>query len=258
MDLTYVRLLEQERELYRLPRGSTRFQAYLRMTLDYTTLRVRVPLLVMNPAAREHLAEHLDTLLASDAEGVAERAMQEAVPHLADVPGTHRVALVVPDDLKGGWTNRYACEYAQRRCAPPPPGQAYLDWICGLLWVSESPSSEAVREEVLTALYRVAYIHRHGHARTLRDLMRQEGHVMAQAGCSRPSLDAQDLEYTRWVLEPFLDATDMRTAIECLFGDTAGRTLGFTPQGLSHRAGLALALHDALANEVIHDHRPGG
>ncbi len=252
MDLTYVRLLELERELYRLPRGHNRFKAYLRMTLDYNTpAGPPSPLTVMNPAAREHVAEHLDALLAFDAEGIAERAMQEAAHHLTDVPGAYRVALVVPDDLKGGWTNRYSCEYAQRLCAPLPPGQAYLDWICGLLWVSEPPSAEAVREEVLTALYRVAYIHRHGHARTLRELMRQEGHVMAQAGCTRPALDAQDLEYTRWVLEPFLDATDMRTAIECLFGDAAGQTLGFTPQGLSHRAGLALALHDALANQAV-------
>ena len=74
---------------------------------------------------------------------------------------------------------------------------------------------------------------------------------MAQGGCTRPALDAEDLDYTRWVLEPFLDATDMRTAIECLFGDGAARTLGFTPHGLSHRAGLALALQDALANPPL-------
>jgi hypothetical protein len=37
----------------------------------------------------------------------------------------------------------------------------------------------------------------------------------------------------------------MRTCIECLFGDAATRTLGFTPRGLSPWAGLALALHDA-------------
>jgi hypothetical protein len=40
----------------------------------------------------------------------------------------------------------------------------------------------------------------------------------------------------------------MRTCIECLFGDEAGRTLGFTPRGLSPWAGLALALYDARAN----------
>jgi hypothetical protein len=52
----------------------------------------------------------------------------------------------------------------------------------------------------------------------------------------------------REVLAPFLDTEDMRTSIECLFGDAAARTLGFTPQGRSQWAGLALALHDARPN----------
>src|SRR4029434_9689102 len=97
----------------------------------------------------------------------------------------------------------------------------------------------------LTAAHRVAYTQRHGPARTLRDMLAQEGHVMAVAGCAGPVLDAEDLAYTREVLAPYLDADDMRTCIECLFGDEAGRALGFTPRGLSPWAGLALALHDA-------------
>jgi hypothetical protein len=58
---------------------------------------------------------------------------------------------------------------------------------------------------MLTAIYRMAYVQRHG-------------------------LDEEDIAYTREVLVPYLDAEDMFTAIECLFGDAAGRTLG------SHRA----------------------
>ena len=82
-----------------------------------------------------------------------------------------------------------------------------------------------------------------GPARTLRDMLTQEGEVMALAGCVGPTLDPEDIAYTREVLSPFLDADDKRTCIECLFGDAAGRTLGFTPRGLSPWAGLALALH---------------
>jgi hypothetical protein len=81
----------------------------------------------------------------------------------------------------------------------------------------------------------------------LRDILSQEGQVMAWAGCAGPTLDADDIEYTREVLVPYLDATDKRTIMECLFGDGPGATLGFTPRGLSPWAGLALALHDARA-----------
>jgi hypothetical protein len=68
---------------------------------------------------------------------------------------------------------------------------------------------------------------------------------MTRAGCTEPVLDPEDLAYTRAVLAPFLETEEMRRCIECLFGDGAGRTLGFTPRGLSRWAGLALALHDA-------------
>lgn len=57
--------------------------------------------------------------------------------------------------------------------------------------------------------------------------------------------DKRFKHYTRHVVEPFLDATDMRTGVECLYGYAAGAALGFTPRGLSYRAGLAPALHDA-------------
>jgi hypothetical protein len=102
-----------------------------------------------------------------------------------------------------------------------------------------------VREAILTAAHRVAYMHQHGPARTLREMLAQEGQVMALAGCCGPTLEAEDLAYTREVLSAFRDADDMRTCVECLFGDAAARTLGFTPRGLSPWAGLALALHDA-------------
>ena len=60
-----------------------------------------------------------------------------------------------------------------------------------------------------------------------------------------PRLETSDLDYTREVLQPHLGATDMPTLIPCLFGDPAAHALGYPPQGLSPRAGLALALSEA-------------
>jgi hypothetical protein len=119
-----------------------------------------------------------------------------------------------------------------------------------VLWSSEAATERAVREAIFTAAHRRAYLHRHGPARTLRDLLTQEGQVMAQAGCSGPILDAEDIAYTHEILIPYVDAEDMRTCMECLFGDEPGRTLGFTPRGLSPWAGLALALHDSRLRPV--------
>ena len=252
MNIEYVRLFQVQRDLHAIPRGMGRFRQYLR-TISPDGSNLELPSLgIMNPMGKDHVTALLDALLAMDADGIAARAVAEAAAELADEPGEFKATLVIADDLMGGWTNRYATEFNLRFPAqvfPRRPRWLKHDWITGLLWSSEPASERAVREGILTAIYRMAYFQGHGVARTLRDMLVQEGHVMARAGCAGPVLDAEDIEYTRQVLIPYLDANDMRTCIECLFGDAAGRTLGFTPRGLSPWAGLALALHDARSHQ---------
>src|SRR5437763_923185 len=248
MKLAYVPSLKAQRELQGLPRNHERFRQYLRTVLNEDGVELP-PLMIANPMGKEHVTALLDALLALDADEVAARAAEEASARLRDVPGEVKASVVVADDLMGGWTNRYADEFTLRfRCGGPPatlPRWLKHFWITAVVWSSEPAAERAVREALLTAVYRSAYVHRHGPARTLRDMLAQEGSVMAQAGCTAPELEAEDLDYTREVLVPYLDADDMRTAVECLFGDEPGRTLGFTSRGLSPWAGLALALHDA-------------
>jgi hypothetical protein len=256
MKVEYVPLLGIARELQGMPRNYDRFQQYLRTIRTEDGNGLELPTLIwMNPMGRDHVTALLDALLALDADGIAARAAAEACEQLADEPGDFKIALVIADDLMGGWTNRFASEFTVRfgpdHARFLAPKEANLPkglkdyWLHAVLWSSEPASEQAVTEAILTTIYRTAYVQRHGLARTLRDMLAQEGHVMAMAGCAGPVLDDEDIAYTRAVLVPFLDADDMRTAIECLFGDAAGRTLGFTPRGLSPWAGLAVALHDA-------------
>jgi hypothetical protein len=251
MKLEHVPLLRVQRELQGVPRGMPRFRQYLRTMLNEDGTGLELPPLgIMNPMGKEHVTALLDALLALDADEIAARTLTEVSVPLANESGDFKVGVVVADDLKGGWTNRYDWEFTLRfpsGLGRPRPRWLKHSWITAVLWSSEVPTEQAVREAVRTAVHRVVYLQQHGPARTLRDMLAQEGHVMARAGCTVPAVDMEDIEYTREVLVPFLDADDKRTAIECLFGDAAGRTLGFTPRGLSPWAGLALALHDARA-----------
>jgi len=258
MNLQYIPLLQIQRELQGLPRNMDRFRQYLRTMIGPDGNMLELPPLgIMNPMGKEHVTALLDAFLALDADGIAKGALAEASVQVANDPGDFKVALVVVDDLKGGWTNRYDYEFNLRFGQPVKtrdgsrPKWLKDDWLTAVLWSSEPASERAVREAVLSAVYRTAYVHRHGSARNLRDMLTQEGHIMTAAGCTGPVLDEDDIAYTREVLVSFLDADDKRTAIECLFGDAPGRTLGFTPRGLSPWAGLALALHDARANQAL-------
>ena len=245
MTLEYMPLLQVQRDLYAMPRDRTRFDAYIR-TMTGGTGDLELPLSAMNPMGKEHVPALLDEYLAADTDGRAARALKSLEP-LADTPGHFRVCLVIADDLKGGWTNRYATEFGHRF---ESRAMMRRGWVVGLLWTSEPASVEAAVLEVLVSVYRAAWLARHEHPRTLRELLAQEGWAMAKAGCTGPSLEDEDVAYTREVLLPHLDATDRATLVASVFGDTAATALGYRPHGLSERAGLALALHDARRDDA--------
>ena len=240
MKLAFVPLLRVQRELYAMPRGMERFREYIKTMVDAETGDLALPLVAMNPMGKDHVPALIDDYLALGAEEIADAAVAGVRAAAFDVQ--YRVALVVSDDLEGGWTNRWASEYSHRI-----EGAAITKrgWLVGLLWTSEPASAQAVRDAVLTSIHRAVYLQTHAAPVTLAEMLDQEGHAMARAGCTTPQLDDDDLAYTRSVIKPHLGATDRATVMACLFGDRAAAALGYPPQGLSDRAGLALALSNA-------------
>ena len=277
MNLDYVPLLKTQREIQGMPHNRERFLHYLRTIWNcYEEDFELLPLLFANPMARDHVTAMLDELLAMKADEIAADATLEVSAQFPNAPGEFKASVIVCDDLKGGWTNRYDYEFKNRvgyteflstnvnpnpnsnpnpnpnptstptPTIKPPKWSKFL-WLTGTLWSSEPVSPRAVREAILTPFHRLAIVNERARPSMLRDILDQEGEVMALAGCESPVLDDDDIAYTREVIAPHLNATDKRTCMECLFGDSAARTLGFTPRGLSPWAGLALALHDARA-----------
>lgn len=251
MKLELVPLLGVQRELYQMPRGMERFREYLRTMIDARTGDLELPLVAMNPMGREHVPAFLDALLALEAERIASAAVADAAATFADVPSAFRVGLVVSDDARGGWTNRFTSELAHRF---EQSAYAKRGWIVPLFWTSETPTAESVRAEVLACVARAVHVARHGVARTLRERIAQEAFAMRCAGITTPEHDEDELAYTRTVLEPLLERTDMATHVAAFFGDLAAHELGHAPLGLSPRAGLALAC--ALGHEVSTRHVP--
>lgn len=257
-NLTYVPLLKIQRQLYDVADRRERFATYLRTMFndDGSDLEL-APLVMMNPMAKPHVAALLDALIAMDADGAAANAVANVAHVIADLPGDYRAALVIADDLKGGWTNRYACEFQIRFGQPEQPlqGPAHSvrrnSWICGVLWSSEEAATLTAVRPILMAIHRLGYVHRHSRATTLAARLAQEGAVMACAGYEFPEISAEEIAYSRQVIAPFLNEADMATTISCLFGDAAGKTLGFAPLGLSYNAGLAVALEDAILKSQI-------
>ena len=243
MKIDFVPLLQLQRDLYNLPPGQARFQAYLDTLLNADGSDAELlPMAAMNPMGKAHVSAMLDALIAIDAEAIAAAAIAATLSQFDDVASTFQLGLVVVDDRMGGWTNRYTSEFSSRfelqTCLK-------RGWLAVTLWTSEAPSALKVREETLITVYRVAYIQRHGFAHTLQAMLNQAGYAMTMAGCQHPTLDEDDLADTHQVISPHLLTQDHATIMPCLFGDPAAHALGYQPKGLSDRAGFAWARHQA-------------
>lgn len=251
MRVDYVPLLERQREIYRVPYGIARFREYLRSMLNDTRDDVdSPPMVLMNPMAREHVPLMLDQYIERRADQFAAQAVEEARSAIEDVEAELKISLVVVDDLKGGWTNRYACEYQFRSGGMERSGERFLkrsSWLVVPIWSGEPVSIAAIEREAKTTVFRAARRATRGPARTVHALLEQEGVCMLAAGYDKITIDSDEIAYTRAVIDPYLDADLMATVVACLFGDDAARSLGFKPLGLSRNAGLELALHDSIA-----------
>ncbi len=81
-------------------------------------------------------------------------------------------------------------------------------------------------------------------------MMNQEGWAAAFARVRPPTLDPEELAYTREVIRPHLDSSHFPTAFACLYGDEAAHRAGYPSLGLSLRAGYEAAFEDACLSEI--------
>lgn len=236
MKLTLLPLLAIQRDLHTLPRGPERFKRYLE-TLTGGTDAIQVPLVGMNPMAKEHVTALIDELLSWDAEEVTELVLRKSATDFDFMVADLQFGLVLNDDLKGGWTNTYLSDYAQRF-------ENHYDlrhgWALLPIWTSQVWSQDVLSLEIKKALYRSVYKFQHGLPKTLAQMIKQEGMASVYAG-ENLRLEPEMLAYTGWVIEAYLSSSHKPTCLACLFGDEAAASVGYPVLGLPEKAGFILA-----------------
>ena len=244
--ISIIPTLEVQYRLMAIPRGQERFEKYLEAMTDGTD-NIVLPLGLFNPMGKEHVVETVETLIDMGAEKLAGETVTEALGRIDNADVSFQVALVVTDDLKGGWTNRYSTDYEHRFNAMR---ELKRGWATALFWTSEKQTAECVRERVLETVYRTLYVARHGEANSLSEKMRQEGFAALFASDESPNLDSEELAYTKEVISPYLDSEPQSSVFPCLYGDDAAIDFGYTPLGLSPFAGYDVALSEATASSL--------
>jgi hypothetical protein len=236
-------------EVYRVPPGKERFDAYINAAIAGATRASDVacpPLVMANPMAKQHANRQLEVWLALGVEEELIRILEEANQTFSKLEFGEviHVGLTLVDDLKGGWTDSILTDWGLRF-----PEKINPNWVCVPLWTKYSQTLEVLQTNAKMAIGRFVWQVQHGNALTLREMLEQEGYAQGFAG-AKTMMPREDLAYTQAVLEPLLENTDKPTLIAALYGDDAAKHVGYPALGLSGDAGFELALATALSNGV--------
>jgi hypothetical protein len=234
-------------EVYRVPPGKDRFDAYIKAAIAGATRASDVacpPLVMANPMAKNHANQQLEVWLELGAEEELIRIL-EVVNHKfssLEFETIVHVGLTLVDDLKGGWTDSILTDWGLRF-----PEKINSSWVCVPLWTKYPQTLEILRTNALMAIGRFVWQAQHNTAKTLREMLAQEGYAQALAG-AKALMPREDLAYTQTVLESLLEYTDKPTLLAALYGDDAAKHVGYSALGLSSDAGFELALATALSD----------
>jgi hypothetical protein len=242
MALEYTPLLKTQRDIYDVPLGVKRFKAYINTILSSSEDDIELaPLSAMNPMAKDHAKVCLGELLELNADAIAANAVTKFQSKIKTLdPFNIRASLVLCDNAKGGWTNRYLNEF-QYFFEFDKASFFKRPWVMIPCWTSDEVLDETIDQTTLAYLYRLAFVLEKGQAKTLEEMLKQEGNVLAFAGVTQ-WLNGDELEYTGVVIEKHLESTAKPIQLACLYGDEAAKSVGYEPLGLAHKAGFALAL----------------
>ncbi|MGH1366475.1 MAG: hypothetical protein ACRBF0_23135 [Calditrichia bacterium] len=247
MNISITPILQSLRDIYDIEGIMPRFQAYLSLMLGDTRGEA-FPLGVFSPMGKRQ-SGYLDNLIALEAESIAEKAAAEAAAKLSAVSSTYRLLLVVADVARNGWTQRYLTDAEwrlQNKYDAMPQNARPINfdrWVTVQLWTDEEPNAAYISRETQATIYRAAYRERIGIPKTLAEMMHQEGRAMAFAGYS-PTLNEEDIAYSRQIIEPFRQSNDYPVCFTALYGDEIAKAVGYQGLGLSKMAGFDVGLDE--------------
>ncbi len=259
MKVVLTTILDDLRGLYTIADRLARFGAYVSLSSGKArgggkSRGEQLPLGTFSPMG-ERQAGYLDRLIAMGAEGLAQATADEVAHDFTTFNDRFRLMLVVADVPRNGWTERHLTDAEWRftlknDTLPKSVTLKGFDrWVSVLLWTDVEVSETYISREVRAALYRALHYRYLAPSRTLADMMRQEGRVLAYAGYT-PELGGEELEYSREVIRPFLQSADFPVCFAALYGDDAARQVGYKGLGLPASAGFQVALRDTLSEET--------
>ncbi len=223
-------------DFYKKPPSQVRFQEYLNL-MSPNRKDVVLPIAAYNPMAKAHVWAKLEALKALNTEGVMQSIISKVNEKNRHEDIAFQVALVLADDLKGGWTNRILTDYKSK--FEDNFNQKKRPFCTPFFWSSEDFSIENIRIRVEEYLWRTVFQAEKGFDKTLFHHLQQEAFVKKKMGIEELTYEEGDL--VQELFDNNISNTSEPFILAFLYGDEAVEHLGHQPIGAFRDMGYLMA-----------------
>jgi len=247
MKLKLRPILKEMLAFYRNISMSERFNTYIEKLQCSTKGDLILPIGGFNPMAKEHVLEKLAEL--EDLR--VEEVMLNAISNFNRKNETKtskeiQVLFNLADDLKGGWTNRYAADFDSKFKINALVSRGFCT---PYLWSSENYNTELIYSRTMAYAYRTKYWMEHERLKSLEDFLQQEAYVFKNTSAKQRHLLDGDFQEVEAFFMSNRSSEDYPLIFNFFYGDEASESLGYPLYGNSTRKGFEYAEHLALETE---------
>ncbi len=218
-------------ELYQKPRSIERFNEYLQLLQGDTKNDLAFPIMGFNPMAKEHVVKKLLELKELGAEKIIQETIDElnATSPNNSVKNIFKVSLNLQDDLKGGWTNRYTSDYANKFKLNAIVNRKFCTPV---FWTSENYTPSLIKERTLQCCYRAIHWLSAPKPQTLKEHIDQETFVEKHSGSESYNTEEINFKALNAFYNQHQESDDYSIIFNFLYGDDATKSLEFPTYGV--------------------------
>lgn len=233
---TLLPVLDTMIDFYKKPPSQARFQDYLNL-MSPNRKNVILPIAGYNPMAKDHVLAQLEVLKTLNTEGIMKTVIAKINEKTGLGEPEFQVALVLADDLKGGWTNRILTDYKSK--FDDGFNQLKRPFCTPFFWSSEDFTVEKIENRVTEYLWRTVFQVENGFSKTLLHHIQQEAFVKKRMNITETHYEEGDL--VQELFDMHKSNTSEPFILAFLYGDGAVEHLGHRPIGASADTGFLMA-----------------
>ncbi len=247
MKISLQPILRDLQEIYEHDGQMDRFNQYIHL-MTHAKGEI-LPLGDFSPMGKRQ-KDYIDLLIASKAETFADSICQEVAIEL-DLEKDYKAMLVIVDEPKNGWTQRYLTDAQSRFSDHPQLKKARSDenptyWIPIYLWTTDGdmnaihPSNSYISQQVRSYIYRTFWQSRNGFPNTLATMIEQEAEVLKFSE-QKFEFIPSEIKEINMVIKKNLNSKNYAVNFSAMYGDKAAESVGYEKLGLPDYAGFIFA-----------------